>query len=117
MRCRAAWRGPASRRSATSTVRSPRWTRRAPSCADPDELGLIQGRRALLLADAGRPADALEVLDTIVVQHDAAANVELATARAVSLLSVGRHVEALEMSRRARCSCRPRCPAGRPGAA
>ncbi len=68
---------------------------------DPDELGLIQGRRALLLADAGRPADALEVLDTIVVQRDAAANVELATARAVSLLSVGRHAEAIEMSRRA----------------
>ena len=68
---------------------------------DPDELGLIQGRRALLLADAGRPADALEVLDTIVVQQDAAANVELATARAVSLLSVGRHAEAIEMSRRA----------------
>ncbi len=68
---------------------------------DPDELGLIQGRRALLLADAGRPADALEVLDTIVVQQDAAANVELATARAVSLLSVGRHAEAAEMSRRA----------------
>jgi DNA-binding CsgD family transcriptional regulator len=68
---------------------------------DPNELGLIQGRRALLLADAGRPADALEVLDTIVIQDDAAANVELATARAVSLLSVGRSVEAIEMSRRA----------------
>ena len=35
VRCRAAWRGPDSRRSETSPVRSRRWTKRAPSCATP----------------------------------------------------------------------------------
>ena len=43
----------------------------ATSCATPTSSARIQGRRALLLADAGRPAEALEVLDTIVVHRDA----------------------------------------------
>jgi DNA-binding CsgD family transcriptional regulator len=67
---------------------------------DPDERGALQGRRAMLLADAGRPAEALEVLDSIRVPGDARAQVELASARTVSLLSVGRHAEAAELARR-----------------
>ena len=35
LRCRFAWRGPDSRRSETSTVRSQRWTKHATSCATP----------------------------------------------------------------------------------
>ncbi|MET0579667.1 MAG: LuxR C-terminal-related transcriptional regulator [Ilumatobacteraceae bacterium] len=71
---------------------------------DPDELGALQARRAMLLADAGRPADALEVLDSIVVPSDTRAQIELASARAVSLLSVGRHAEAAELARRSAAS-------------
>jgi DNA-binding CsgD family transcriptional regulator len=69
--------------------------------SDPDEIALIEGRRALLYADAGRPAEALAVLDSMGVHRDTVANVELAVARAVSLLSLGRFTESLEMSRRA----------------
>jgi DNA-binding CsgD family transcriptional regulator len=53
----------------------------------------------MLLADAGRPAEALDVLDSIAVPGDPRAQVELASARAVSLLSVGRHAEAAELAR------------------
>ena len=67
---------------------------------DPEELGALQARRAMLLADAGRPADALEVMDSIVAPGDMRAQVELAAARAVSLLSVGRHAEAADLARR-----------------
>ena len=67
---------------------------------DRAELGALQARRALLLADAGRPADALEVLDSIDLTGDTRTEVEVASARAVSLLSVGRHAEAAELARR-----------------
>lgn len=67
---------------------------------DPEQLGALQARRAVLLADAGRPAEALNVLDSIVVPDDALAHVELSAARAVSLLSVGRHDEAADLARR-----------------
>ena len=68
--------------------------------ADAEELGALEARRAVLLADAGRPADALQVIDSIAVLADPRARVELAAARAVSLLSVGRHVEAADLARR-----------------
>jgi len=67
---------------------------------DPGEQVALDARRAALLADAGRPIEALAVLDAIAPPDDLRTRVELASARAVGLLSVGRHVEAAELARR-----------------
>jgi DNA-binding CsgD family transcriptional regulator len=68
---------------------------------DPAELAAVDARRALILAGAGRPAEALRIADSVNDQGDARARVELAAARAASLISLGRCDEAAELSRRA----------------
>jgi DNA-binding CsgD family transcriptional regulator len=68
---------------------------------DPHEVAAIDARRATMLAEAGRPVEALEAADLVEGELDGRARVELASARAISLLSVGRIDQALELSRQA----------------
>jgi DNA-binding CsgD family transcriptional regulator len=68
---------------------------------DPTELAAIDARRAALLAGAGRPAEALRIADSISGPMTGRTRVELASARAVSLFTVGRCDEAVALSRRA----------------
>jgi ATP/maltotriose-dependent transcriptional regulator MalT len=67
--------------------------------SDEDEIIALDVRRASLLADAGRPADALAVLEPMAMPDDLRTRVDLATAKSVSLLSVGRHDEAAALAR------------------
>ncbi len=68
---------------------------------DPEEIAAIDARRATLLAGAGRPAEALRIADSVGIPASARTRVELAAARATSLLSLGRCDEAIVLSRRA----------------
>ena len=68
---------------------------------DPDAIATVDARRAVLLAGAGRPAEALRIVDALGPVASARTRVELAGATAASLLSVGRHDEAREIARRA----------------
>jgi DNA-binding CsgD family transcriptional regulator len=68
---------------------------------DPAELTAVDVRRAALLAGAGRPAEALRIAETIVGPVTGRTRVELAGARSVSLLSLGRCDEAIVLSRQA----------------
>ncbi|MFM2079310.1 MAG: hypothetical protein RJA49_3200 [Actinomycetota bacterium] len=67
--------------------------------SDPEVLAAVDVRRASLLAGAGRPVEALRIIDAIGTVESAKTRVELAGARAVSLLSVGRFDEAIEVAR------------------
>jgi ATP/maltotriose-dependent transcriptional regulator MalT len=68
---------------------------------DPEKIAAVDARRASLLAGAGRPAEALRIVDAIPTPDDTRTRVELAAARATSLLTMGRCDEAVELSRRA----------------
>jgi DNA-binding CsgD family transcriptional regulator/tetratricopeptide (TPR) repeat protein len=68
---------------------------------DPQEIAAVDARRATLLAGAGRPAEALRIVEAITSPTAGRACVELAAARATSLLSMGRCDEAIALSRRA----------------
>jgi DNA-binding CsgD family transcriptional regulator len=68
---------------------------------DPAELAAVDVRRAALLAGAGRPAEALRIAETISGPLTALTRVELAAARSVSLLSLGRCDEAIALARQA----------------
>ena len=68
---------------------------------DPEELAAIDARRAVLLAGAGRPVEALQIADQINVSVSPRTRVDLAAARATSLLNLGRCDEAAALSRRA----------------
>jgi DNA-binding CsgD family transcriptional regulator len=68
---------------------------------DPEEVAAIDARRASMLAESGRPVEALEIADQIGDHLSARGRVELGSARAISLLSVGRFEEALALSRQA----------------
>ena len=68
---------------------------------DPEEIAAVDVRRASLLAGAGRPADALAIADAVGGTANPRTLVELAGARAASLLSLGRCDDAAELSRRA----------------
>jgi DNA-binding CsgD family transcriptional regulator len=68
---------------------------------DPEEIAAVDARRATLLAGAGRPAQALEIADSVGTSTTAQTRVELASARATSLLSLGRYDEAAALSRQA----------------
>lgn len=67
---------------------------------DPAVAALVDVRRASLLAGAGRSSAALAIIEVMPRVDDLRARVELAGARAVSLLSVGRCDEAAEVARR-----------------
>jgi ATP/maltotriose-dependent transcriptional regulator MalT len=67
--------------------------------ADPEKIAAVDARRASLLAGAGRPGEALRIVESIPPPADARTRVELAAARAASLLTVGRCDEAVELSR------------------
>ena len=68
---------------------------------DPEQIAAVDARRAALLAGAGRPAEALRIADSITPPISLTTQVELAAARAVSLLSVGRCDEAAVLARQA----------------
>lgn len=68
---------------------------------DPDVIAAVDARRATLLAGAGRPTEALEIADSVATPVTARTRVELAAARATSLLSLGRCDEAAVISRQA----------------
>jgi len=68
---------------------------------DPEQVAAVDARRAALLAGAGRPAEALRIADSIALPITGTTQVELAAARAVSLLSLGRCDEAVLISRQA----------------
>jgi DNA-binding CsgD family transcriptional regulator len=61
----------------------------------------LDARRASLLANAGRPGDALRVIDALPHDLEPHVRVDVTVARAVSLLSVGRCDEAAALSRAA----------------
>jgi DNA-binding CsgD family transcriptional regulator len=68
---------------------------------DPDAIAAVDARRASLLAGAGRPGEALRITEAMGPVMSARTRVELAAARAASLLSVGRYDEARAIARRA----------------
>jgi len=59
----------------------------------------LDARRAALLANAGRPGDALRAIDALPADLEPHVRVDVAAARAASLLSVGRCEEAAVLSR------------------
>lgn len=67
----------------------------------PEVVAAVDARRASLLAGAGRPVEALAITDGLGAVASAATRVEMAGARAVALINVGRYDEAIEVSRRA----------------
>ena len=69
--------------------------------ADPDVVAMIDARRAILLASAGRPSDALRIAEAIDPELSAETRVELGGAMAISLLALGRFDEAVAISRQA----------------
>jgi DNA-binding CsgD family transcriptional regulator len=69
--------------------------------SDPGTIAATDARRATLLAGAGRPADALRIAETVGADANAATRVELAAARATSLVLLGRFDEAIALSRQA----------------
>ncbi len=66
---------------------------------DPEARAAVMARRANMLAGAGRPSEALRVLDAVGEAKDPGTNVELIGARASSLVVLGRMDEAAELSR------------------
>ena len=68
---------------------------------DPEEIAAVDARRATLLAGAGRPAEALRIADSVGTPSSAQTRVDLATARASSLIGLGRCDEAIALSRQA----------------
>ena len=69
--------------------------------SDPEEIAAVDARRATLLAGAGRPADALRIIETVAPPAHPRTRVDLTAARATSLLSLGRTDEAVRLSRQA----------------
>jgi DNA-binding CsgD family transcriptional regulator len=68
---------------------------------DPEIAAAIDARRAGLLAEAGRPADALELLDSMDDVGTPMTLVELAGARATCLIALGRFDEARSSAKKA----------------
>ena len=83
--------------------------------SDPDEIAAVDARRAMLLAGAGRPLDALVITDAMASGASPRTRVDVATAIATSLISVGRADEAAALAARRQPST-PSCPAGWHGA-
>jgi DNA-binding CsgD family transcriptional regulator/tetratricopeptide (TPR) repeat protein len=67
--------------------------------SDPDELAAVDARRASLLAGAGRPLDALVITDAMGPVSSPRTRVDVSTAIATSLISVGRTDEAAALAR------------------
>lgn len=68
---------------------------------DPDVAATVDARRASLLAGAGRPADALAIIDAMPSVGSGRTRVEVAGARAVALINLGCFDEARTVARRA----------------
>ncbi|HLM65484.1 MAG TPA: AAA family ATPase [Acidimicrobiales bacterium] len=68
---------------------------------EPTAVATLDARRATLLANAGRPGDALRVIEALPGDLEAHVRVDVTVARAASLLSVGRCDEAAALSREA----------------
>jgi DNA-binding CsgD family transcriptional regulator len=66
---------------------------------DPDEIAAVDARRATLLAGAGRPLDALRITDAMGPVSSLRTRVDVATAIATSLISIGRTDEAAALAR------------------
>lgn len=64
------------------------------ACRDPAVVASLEAHRAALLANAGKPLEALAAIETVTDLDDPSVRVELETARGVALLSVGRFDEA-----------------------
>jgi DNA-binding CsgD family transcriptional regulator/tetratricopeptide (TPR) repeat protein len=67
--------------------------------SDPDEIAAVDARRAALLAGAGRPLEALRITDAMAPVSSPRTRVEVSTAVAISLISVGRTDEAAALAR------------------
>ena len=68
---------------------------------DPEAVAAVDARRATLLAGAGRPSEALRVADAVGAVASPRTRLDLAAARATSLLSLGRCDEAAALSAQA----------------
>ncbi len=66
---------------------------------EPAEAASVAAARALLLANNGRPQDALDLVATLADVEDPRARIELATAKSTACLSMGRFTEAIEIAR------------------
>lgn len=66
---------------------------------EPSEAASVAAARALLLANNGRPQDALDLVATLGDVDDPRARIELATAKSTACLSMGRFTEAIEVAR------------------
>jgi hypothetical protein len=64
-------------------------------------IAILDARRAVLLANAGRPGDALRAIDALPRDLEPHVRVDVTAARAVSLISIGRCDEAAVLSRAA----------------
>lgn len=67
----------------------------------PAAVAILDARRAVLLANAGRPGDALRAIDALPGDLEPQVRVDVTAARATSLISVGRCDEAAVLSRAA----------------
>jgi DNA-binding CsgD family transcriptional regulator len=67
----------------------------------PDVAAAVDARRASLLAGAGRPAEALRIIEAAGPTDSPRTAVDLGAARAASLLGLGRYDEAAEAARQA----------------
>ena len=68
---------------------------------DPEQIAAVDVRRAALLAGAGRPLEAMRIADSVAPPAPALIRVELAAARAMSLMTLGRCDESIALSRQA----------------
>jgi DNA-binding CsgD family transcriptional regulator/tetratricopeptide (TPR) repeat protein len=68
---------------------------------DPRSIAAARAERAVLLANNGRPHDALRIIEEAGDVADPRLRIEFATAHSIASLSVGRFAEAIDLSRRA----------------
>ena len=66
---------------------------------EPAQKAAVRAQRALLLANSGRPHDALRLATEVELAEEPRVRIELATARSVALLTVGRFGDAIAAAR------------------
>ncbi len=70
-----------------------------PLLDEPVPAATVRAQHALLLANNGRPRDALRIVDAVGAADDARVRVDLATARSIGYLSMGRFTDAIDAAR------------------
>lgn len=66
---------------------------------DPVPAATVRAQRALLLANNGRPHEALDIVDAVGTIADPRVRVDLAVARSIGCIAMGRFSEAIEVAR------------------